>query len=310
MTRNFLVSMSGSLALAAILAWTDGYAQMGHQETRPVLSANADFDAALARGDRAAMDALLDAEFTWIFSDGRFYGRSDTLQALPPSASSQTGEPVRVAERAYGRVRAVEVASGLVRELRIWVLRPEGWRLMHTNEIVQRAPRTAAAAPAGARPAYRDTVAVPACDNPCEFVPYVPTTQRSRDALLSWQQQELGSHLMDMELWGSYVTDDWISQRTGSPENSKTGRINGTLARVEQGVTRSAQSTVLQMRLYDFEDAVVMVALTQLLRGRPEYRSRIFVHDGVRADGGARYKMAESYGQAVAESAVFERVQD
>ena len=64
------------------------------------------------------------------------------------------------------------------------------------------------------------------------------------------------------------------------------------------------------MQLVDLEDAVLMVSLTQVLRGRPEYRSRIFVHDGERADGGPRYKMAESYGQAVEDSAAFERVQN
>lgn len=64
------------------------------------------------------------------------------------------------------------------------------------------------------------------------------------------------------------------------------------------------------MRLIDLDDAVLMVSLTQGLRGRPEYRSRIFVHDGQRPDGGDRYKMAESYGQVVAASPVFERVRE
>ena len=63
------------------------------------------------------------------------------------------------------------------------------------------------------------------------------------------------------------------------------------------------------MRLHDLKDAVLMVSLTQGLRGRPEYRTRIFVHDGTRADGGPLYKMAESYGQAVVGAPVFEREQ-
>ena len=169
------------------------------------------------------------------------------------------------------------------------------------NEVVTAPERLADEIPY--RPAAPpDMPAVPPCDNPCESVPYVPATQRSRDALLSWQQQELGSHLMDMELWGAYVTDEWISQRAGGLPLSKARRIAATRTRAAQGVTRNAQATVLQMRLYDLEDAVVMVSLTQGRRGKPQYRSRIFVHDGQRPDGGDRYKMAESYGQVVVDS--------
>ena len=268
--------------------------------------ANAAFDAALAGGDRARLEALLDPEFTWVFPDGSFYSRLDTLLGTPASATSRTGQAARIAERAYGRVRVLEVASATMMGLRVWVERPRGWRLIHINELDTASPTSSTPAPA--RPASRATEAVPACDNPCRSVPYVPATPRSRDALLSWQQQELGSHLMDMTLWGSYVTDTWVSQRGGSPAQTKEARIRGTLRRLEQGTTRNAQAAVLQMRLIDLEDAVFMVALTQGLGERPEYRSRIFIHDGTRADGGPRYKMAESYGQAVADSPSFDRV--
>lgn len=303
--RSLVTSL---LALSMSLAWTAGRAQDGDPLSETVLEANSAFDSALASDNREALDELLDPEFTWIFPDGSFYGRSDTLQALPDSAPSTTGEPISVDERAYGRVRALEVSSGLVRALRIWVLRPEGWRLIHMNELVKAPEREGGPRPY--RPAYRDTVPVPDCDNPCENVPYVPTTERARDALISWQRQEYGAHTMDMDLWGAYVTDDWVGQRAGGVRNPKERRIRVTERRIEHGVTGSAQATVLQMRLYDLEDAVLMVSLTQGLRGRPQYRSRIFVHDGERADGGPRYKMAESYGQAVEGTPVFERVQD
>ena len=293
----------GLVGLALLLASSPSQAQT-------VLEANAAFDAALAGRNRGSLDALLDAEFTWVFPDGSYYGRLDTLVAMPPSATAKTGQPGRIAERPYGRVRVLEVSSALMMGLRVWVQRAEGWRLIHINELQAAAPRDSragAAAPAAAS-ASRATVAVPACENPCKSVPYVPTTPRSRDALLSWQQQELGSHLMDMMLWGSYVTDDWVSQRGGSPAQTKQERIRGTLRRVEQGTSRNAQAAVLQMRLIDLEDAVLMVSLTQGQNEPPEYRSRIFIHDGTRADGGARYKMAESYGQAVADSPSFDRV--
>ncbi len=309
MQRSTLLSAFLSLVgVSSFVAWTDADAQSGRAVNQSAIQANTAFDNALASDNSPGLENLLDPEFSWIFPDGSYYGRSDTLAALPDSAPSTTGEAITVVERAYGRVRALEVSSGLVRALRIWVLRPNGWRLLHMNELVKAPEREGEPPPY--RAAYRDTVPVQSCDNPCETVPYTPATQRSLDALRSWQQQELGSHLMDMELWGSYVTDDWVSYRAGSVANSKERRIRLTNRRAENGVTGSTQATVLQMRLYDLTDAVLMVSLTQGLRGRPEYRTRIFVHDGQRSDGGPRYKMAESYGQVVAGAHVFERAQD
>jgi hypothetical protein len=303
-TRFFLLqSILASFFLT--LVSIESHAQVEGQDAQTVLMANTAFDEAMDGENRTAIDALLDPEFSWVFPDGSYYGRSDTLATLPETASSKTGESISVAERVYGRVRALEVSSGLVRALRIWVWRAERWRLLHINELVKR--EEPEGGPGPYQPAFRDTMPVPACDNPCESVPYVPATQRSRDALLSWQQQEIGSHTMDMDLWGAYVTDDWVGQRAGGQRNPKSRRIALTDRREENGVSGSAQSTVLQMRLYDLEDAVLMVSLTQGLSGRPQYRTRIFVHDGTRADGGPLYKMAESYGQAVAGTPVFER---
>jgi hypothetical protein len=302
----FLQPMLASLLL--MLVSIESHAQIGDQGTQTALMANTAFDQAMGGNNRAAIDALLDPEFSRIFPDGSFYGRSETLAALPDAASSKTEEAITVAERVYGRVRALEVSSGLVRELRIWVSHAEGWRLLHINELVKR--EEPEGGPGPYRTAYRDTVPVPTCDNPCENVPYVPTTQNSRDALLSWQQQEIGANTMNMDLWGAYVTDEWVGQRAGAQRNPKARRIALTNRRKENGVTGSAQSTVLQMRLYDLEDAVLMVSLTQGLRGRAQYRTRIFVHDGTRADGGPLYKMAESYGQTVVGTPVFEREQN
>jgi ketosteroid isomerase-like protein len=309
MKRLFIPPLCLSLVAVSLLVSTESRAQAGRDAVRTVREANSAFDTALANKDRGALDGLLDPEFTWIFPDGSYYGRSDTLAAMPASAPSKTGKKITVAERAYGRVRALEVSSGLVRALRIWVMRPGGWRLIHTNELIT-APQSEADRIPYRPAASSDTLPVPPCDNPCETVPYVPATQRSLDALRSWQQQELGSHLMDMDLWGSYVTDTWVGQRAGGVPDPKQRRIRLTLERAARGVKRNAQATVLQMRLYDLEDAVLMVALTQGRRGKPQYRTRIFVHDGERPDGGARYKMAESYGQVVADAPVFDRLGD
>ena len=69
-------------------------------------------------------------------------------------------------------------------------------------------------------------------------------------------------------------------------------------------MTKSAQSTVLQMRLIDLDDAVLMVMLGQPLDGKPFYASRVLVN----RDG--RYQMAASYHTDIQDSPSFRLVME
>ena len=92
---------------------------------------------ALEQGDHAAANKLLDADFTWIDTDGILWFKEDAFQAgLKPLVTS--GDDVRVVEHKYGKVVWIQENQGNKYAAHFWVERPSGWRLLHTNEIETR----------------------------------------------------------------------------------------------------------------------------------------------------------------------------
>jgi hypothetical protein len=276
--------IAGSAVLAAALMSGPVIAQESS-----LLAASAALDEAFLGGNTEVVNGLLDPEFTWVFKDGSHAFRSDVVRLLPTPGTSN-GEEQEIMERIYGEVGVVQVFSGTVRGLRVWANRPDGWRLVHINEL-DVDPKYATT-----RGAYRDSLPseqLPDCVNPCTTMPYQPSTPGAQAALESWQGQEIAAATMNMsheDGWAYYVADENIGQHTGRPSgNPKQVRLDGTYRRIEQGVAKSAQATVLQMRLIDLGDAVLMIMVGQPFDGWPYYVSRVLVN----RDG--RYQMAASY---------------
>ena len=272
------------------------------QGTQQLLDANGLLDRALENRDHAAVDGLLDPEFSWVFPDGSHYYRPDILRSLPMPRAG-IGNGAEVMERIYGtKVGVIQVFSGPFRGLRVWARRSAGWRIVHMHELdTTRADSPAPAVPLAQGFRYRDTLTadqLPDCENPCTVMPYEPTTPRSKATLDSWMGQEVASAAMDInpeDGWAYYVADENVGQRSGNggQGNPKLRRIATTLRRIEAGVEKSAQSVVLHMRLVDLEDAVLMVMIGQPLDGKPSWNSRVFVPN---VD---RYQMAASYGTII-----------
>ncbi|MFL2553931.1 MAG: nuclear transport factor 2 family protein [Candidatus Rariloculaceae bacterium] len=272
------------ISLSAVLTPAISEAQ-----STDLLLSNAMLDEALADDDARTVDQLLDPEFTWVFKDGSHAFRSDVVRLMPVPGTSN-GEEQEIMERIYGKVGVLQVFSGTVRGLRVWANRPDGWRLVHINEL------DVSSQFASRNGAYRDTLPneqLPDCVNPCTIIPNHPSTPGAQAAMESWQGQEIAAASMNMSAedgWAYYVADENVGQFNGRPSgNPKQVRIDGTYARIERGVAKSAQSTVLQMKLVDLDDAVVMVMIGQPLDGKPFYASRVLVKRG------GRYQMAASY---------------
>ena len=276
----------------------------GMAQDSSLLAANAALDEAFLGGNTEAVDGLLDPEFTWVFKDGSHAFRSDVVRLLPTPGTSN-GEEQEIMERIYGKVGVVQVFSGTVRGLRVWANRPDGWKLVHINEL------DASSEYANRGGAYRDTLPndqLPDCVNPCTTIPYQPSTPGSQAAMESWKGQEIGAFTMNMSYedgWAYYAAEENVGQFTGRPAgNPKQARLENTFRRIEQGISKSAQSTVLQMRLIDLDDAVLMVILGQPLDGKPFYASRVLVN----RDG--RYQMAASYHTNIQDSPSFRLVME
>ncbi|HVB55100.1 MAG TPA: nuclear transport factor 2 family protein [Candidatus Acidoferrales bacterium] len=246
------------------------------------------------RADKAEVEKLLDADFTWIFSDGRDEARADIQQTLPkPILEQQSGS--KVTERTYGQIALVAVDRGSTHVLHIWVKRVAGWRALHFNEIIQ----ATHAAPGGAAVPSEAGVVTP-CINPCMTVPVKAATPAAQAALTALQQLDTGAANRDMKLWASRVLDDClIVDSSDTRPITKAERITRTLQQKATGTTTNEAPPLVWARLYDFGDTVLMVALHQPYKSKPYYATRLWA----KRDG--RYQLAASYHTSIEDVPAF-----
>jgi hypothetical protein len=173
---------------------------------------------------------------------------------------------------ASGPAGVILIARGKVHILRVWVKRSTGWRLLHINEITQLAQ-----APVGDAAVPSEAGVVTPCINPCKSVPFTPPTPDDQAAFSSWQQMETGSSVRDMDVWGAQVTEDClIVDSAGSDPLSKAERMAKTLKQKQAGVLTNEAVPLLQARMFDFGDTVMMVSEHQPYGGKPYWATRLW----------------------------------
>ena len=233
--------------------------------------------AALAKSDSAAARQMLDADFVWTNSAGDTIGHKTVLSSLPkPPLGDESG--AEVSERTYGQVGAVQVASGKVHILRIWVKRPAGWRLLDYQEVTQ---RSGAAPPPG--PGTND------CENPCKGVPYTPKDDAEKGILKSWGELETAVTNHDPKGWSPHFLDEFVLIASGGVEPvTKAGRLE-QLSKPGFGPAPPQLAANPEVRFIHFGDTVVMIAQANPYSGKPAHISRVWVNrDGM-------WRMAFSY---------------
>src|SRR5579863_5624893 len=146
-----------------------------------VVSADKTLAAALSKGDKTTANKWLDADFSWIDSQGIMWAKEDALRAeLKPLMD--WSDDVKVTEHKYGKsVVWIQWNEGNKYSARFWVKRPSGWKLLHTTEI--------ASMPKRDFKTVEPTYEIP-CNNPCKAVPYKPLTPGEKASLDEWQTQE------------------------------------------------------------------------------------------------------------------------
>jgi hypothetical protein len=241
-----------------------------------VVQADQALVAAFYKGDKVTVNKYLDADFSWIDTDGIMWAREDALRAglkpLVPVASD-----VKITEHKYGKVVWIQDNQGNKFAAHFWVQRPEGWRLLHTNEIATR--------PAEPGENARPNFTIP-CINPCKELPYKPLSASEKAAIENWQDQESGTGHHDMHMGDNVVV---ISSTTSTPRPSPTA--TGPTKVTPPTADRPFISTTpaLWARTWDFGDAVVAVMLQPTWGGKAYWSSRVFGnHNGF-------WKMEESY---------------
>jgi len=230
-----------------------------------VMQVDRAFVQAAAKGDAAAIGKMVDAEFTWTDADGKTLTREEVLRAVPKDAlGDESG--AEISERTYGQVGAVNVGSGKMHILRMWVQRPGGWKLLVYHEVKQLE-----------QPSTSPGSGIKDCENPCKMVPFKPANEAEQAIIASWQALETGVTAHDADAWAPHIADEFVQISSNSDHViSKAGRIE-TLNKQKASGVGSAPTPLVSAKMFDFGDAVIMTCLHQPFSGKPIHVSRLWI---------------------------------
>ena len=253
------------LTLLSSLAFASGASAHAGGDNLAALQVDQQFIAAVQKSDRAALDKLLDVDFTWTDATGYTQSRSKVLENIPrPVVPDET--PADAKLRTYGDVAAVLASRDKTHVLRVWVKRHSGWRLLVYHEVKQLDQP-----PTSGGPGVKD------CENPCKIVPFHPQNADEQAIIASWQALETGVTTHDAAAWAPHVADDFVQVSSNSDHPiDKAGRI-ATLNKQKETGVGSAPAPLVSAQMYDFGDAVVMTCLHQPYAGKPIHVSRIWI---------------------------------
>jgi hypothetical protein len=278
--KTITLTLTALVAAAALSAATDA--------GDTVVATDRAFVQAYEKGNMAAVKKYLDADFTWIDTDGVFYSKDDAL-ALGLKPLVPSGDDVKIVEHKYGKVVWIQENVGNKYAAHFWVERPTGWKLLHNTEIATR--------PASENPDGRSPYAIP-CVNPCEEMPYKPVTANEKAAIKGWMEQEDGTP----EHWKLHVGDDQVV--IGSyGVSTKMDRWNG-ISKRNPNAPKVGVAPVLFARMWDLDTAVVAIMCQPTYGGKAYWSSRIFApnKDGL-------WMMMESYHTTIQAAGVMNEVQ-
>lgn len=265
------------LAVAGIAAVAISRSLLAAED--PIINDDKAVTSALEKGNRAAAEKYLDADFSWIDNQGVMREKEDVFRVgVKPAVPA--AEDTKYLEHKYGNVIWLQSNEGKNYAAHFWVKRPVGWKLLHITELtVQNRDYTAV------RPDY-----VVPCINPCMTVPYTPVTANEKAALAAWQEQESGKPGM----WAKHIADN-LDQRAantwGGPRASKTQMVAMQAKEQAEHPNRPEVAAVpaLFIRTWDFGTAVVMIACQPTYGDKAYWASRVF------APLNGTWMMMESY---------------
>ena len=227
---------------------------------------------ALQAGNVQTAGTALDVDFEWTDASGRTRERADTLAALPALAGEFRDETEQKSFH-YGHLHAITSERPDGRMMRVWALRPDGWRLfaaISTALATGTTPFAAAGAPAAAD-----------CENPCRKMPFEPVTDTTREIARIFQQLKMDEWHPNPDTWAPYVLDD-VYYVTATAQLSKNDRVEHLARLKASGAPTVPGDPVVSMRIDDFGDSAVMIARHAPVRGgKPYYSLRVWaLRDG------------------------------
>ena len=231
---------------------------------RRVASADTAFLRALAQGGPAGMEKLLDAGFTWTGAGGKVQSRAQVLRQIPKPLIPAEAKDAQTNTYAYGSLGDIQVNAGRAHVLRVWVKRPEGWKLIVYQELISRDTPPAFTPGAG-----KD------CENPCRSIPFAPANDTEREVARAYTKLETAAHARNSAAFGPLVADEFVALSSNSDKlQTKLSRIAEFDRAKDAGL---APTPLLAARMFVFGDAVLMLSEHKPDRGDPLHVTRVWV---------------------------------
>jgi hypothetical protein len=239
--------------------------------TPAAAAADSTWFAALTSRDPSTATSLLDAEFEWTNREGRTHTRTEAIQSLSALAADLHGE-TNVQHYDYTHVHVITSARESARMMRVWAMRPDGWRILAaiTTELVT-----------GTTPFAATAATTGDCENPCRTMPYVPSSENAKQIAAVFMRLKMDEWHPDPIDWAPYVLDD-VFYVTETAQLSKEDRVKRLASLKESGSPSLPGDPVVSMRIHDLGDAAVMIARhTPYRGGDPYYSLRVWaLRDG------------------------------
>jgi hypothetical protein len=228
-----------------------------------MLHADQDFREAVNRADSAALDRLLDDDFTWTDFEGKTQIKADVVKKVPKIAI-RGSDNASLANYTYGDLGDVQENFGRVHVLRVWVKRSDGWKAMVYQEVM-----SLDAAPSFAPGAGKD------CENPCKMVPYQPKDATEQQVVAAYSRLETAAMAHKSAIFGTLVADEFVAASSNSNKlYDKRGRMDDFDHSKMAGV---APTPLVSARMFDFGDAVLMTSEHVPDRGQPLHVTRVWI---------------------------------
>jgi hypothetical protein len=228
----------------------------------------------LSKGQPTALEHVADADFSWITAQGVSVARQDVIGAISSGKGIKPllGSDAQATKTSYGaNVIVIQRHREKMHTMHVWVKRPEGWKLLNIAEIIEYA-----AVP------YGGTTINAICINPCQKVPFIAGNATQAAVMASWQEQQTGP-----EGWLKRVAPNQIAYSSNGTR-TRESRIEVMNQQKASGASIASPS-LIWARIWDFDDAAVMLSIQQGNNSKAFSSSRVFQKQN------GSWEMVESY---------------
>jgi glyoxylase-like metal-dependent hydrolase (beta-lactamase superfamily II) len=182
----------------------------------------------------------------------------------PPKPAITNQNDAQLKQNAYGELGDVQANLGRTHVLRVWVKRAAGWKAVVYQEVL-----SLDAPPSFAPGAGKD------CENPCKTVPYQPKNEAERQVVTAYSKLETAAMAHNSAIFATLVADEFVAASSNSNKlYDKRGRMEDFDHSKMAGV---APTPLVEARMFDFGDAVLMTSEHQPDRGKPLHVTRVWV---------------------------------